>query len=536
MSRVTFVLSGSGGAAAVAASVLVPRVRDVAGPDLIDVVVPAVLIGCALLLAQRGRRWSASLLGTSGMVWCAVGIAAAVPGSLADGVLRLSVVPLALTVVAAATLPGGTPTQARAATVVSLAVAVSGGAGATTHMRLLFGAILIVVAALRLSVTGVVTVVHSRLAGMAVLLQSAFAVALVLLDRSLSASIVGPDAAADSVAVAMIVASLGVVRILDPDLLVRGTTRLARTATDRLGVESWLGELLGAPRLRITYPTTAGARVLENGDVAGSADGVPIASSDGDVVAWLDREVRIDAALRAGLVRLLATVGASARLRAAQLERSTELERSRARLAEAALGESVALERRLSTSVLPLLDAIEQRASLLPDPESVRARVDAAKAQVRSVSVGLAPVSGRGLAAALDDLAALAPDFVSVDLSALESDASERSPDVSEATVMWFAASEAVTNALKHAGGSRVHVHAIGPCALEVSDTGPGGADPEGSGPAGIRDRLAAVGGRLDVSSDADGTRVSIVVPGRIRAGAYTDAGLVATTTTARRS
>jgi signal transduction histidine kinase len=78
-----------------------------------------------------------------------------------------------------------------------------------------------------------------------------------------------------------------------------------------------------------------------------------------------------------------------------------------------------------------------------------------------------------------------------------------------------------------------VRVRATGPCVLEVSDTGPGGADAMGSGLAGIRDRLAAVGGRLDVSSNGNGTHVSITVPGRIRADAYPDVGLVATTPSA---
>jgi signal transduction histidine kinase len=533
MARVTLVLGGAAGASAVVASVLVPRVRVVPGPDPISVVVPVVLIGCALLLAQRGRRWTATLLGGSAMVWCAVGVASAVPGPLADDLLRLGVLPLALVVVAVVALPGGTPTATRAATVVALGVAVSGGAGATTHIRLLLGVLLIVVAAHRLVVSGFAAIAHSRLAGMAVLLQSAFGVALELLDPSLSGSIVGPDVAADSVAVGMAAAAFGVLRILDPDLLVRGTTRLARTSADRLGVESWLGDLLGAPRLRVTYPMPNGVRVLENGDVFTSAGGVPVASSEGQVVAWFDQDVVIDPALRVGLLRLLAIVGASARLRAAQKERSAELERSRARLAEAALGESVALEQRLSLSVLPYLDAIEGRAALLPDPDRVRARVDDARGQVRSISRGLAPVSGRGLAAALDGLASLAPDLVTVEVSALQTAASERAPDVSEATAMWFAATEAVVNALKHNGGSKVRVRATGTCALEVSDTGPGGADAMGSGLAGIRDRLAAVGGRLDVSSNENGTHVSIAVPGRIRADPYPDIGLVATTPSA---
>jgi signal transduction histidine kinase len=94
---------------------------------------------------------------------------------------------------------------------------------------------------------------------------------------------------------------------------------------------------------------------------------------------------------------------------------------------------------------------------------------------------------------------------------------------------MWFAAAEAVTNALKHVPGASVVVRASGPCCLEVVDHGPGGADPAGGGLAGIRDRVAAVGGRVEVASGHAGTRVTVTVPGRVRAGSYESGGLAAT-------
>ena len=95
---------------------------------------------------------------------------------------------------------------------------------------------------------------------------------------------------------------------------------------------------------------------------------------------------------------------------------------------------------------------------------------------------------------------------------------------------MWFATAEAVANALKYASGSPVSVRATGPCEVEVVDSGPGGADPDGSGLAGIRDRLAAVGGRVEIVSGPRGSRVSVEVPGRIRAGSYAGRGLATTT------
>jgi signal transduction histidine kinase len=50
---------------------------------------------------------------------------------------------------------------------------------------------------------------------------------------------------------------------------------------------------------------------------------------------------------------------------------------------------------------------------------------------------------------------------------------------------------------------------------IDVSDDGRGGAAPErGSGLRGLADRVTAVGGRLEVDSEADrGTRVMATIP-----------------------
>ncbi len=529
MGRRWLVAGGLVGAGVVVASIVVPSVEAFPGPDLFDVVLPLVLIGCSLLLADRGRYWAAALLGAAGALWCAVGVASALSGPLADAVQRLGLFPLAMVVIAAASLPGGTSTTTWAAIAVAVAAAVVGGSGATTHGRVLLGALLVVMSIHRLARAGFRGVTQFSLGMMVMLLQGGFGFVLVVLDPSLSTAIVSPAVAADAIALGMAAVAFGVLRILDPRLLVRATTGLARTPGDRLGVEAWLGDLLGAPHLRITYPTSVGDHVLENGEPWCSTGGIAVTDADDQIVACFDRLVVIDPFLRAGLLRILTTVGDSARLRAAQKLRSAELERSRTRLAEAAMNERVALERRLSLSVLPRLDAIGARSSLLPDPDGIGSRVDAARAQVLSVSRGLAPVDDRGLAAGLMGLASLAPDLVSVNVGALDQRAA-RVPDISESTALWFSVSEAVANALKHASGSAVCVRAVGPCALEVTDAGDGGADPTGSGIAGIRDRLAAVGGHLDVDSGVNGTRLTMSVPGRIRAGAYSDRGLVTTT------
>ncbi len=75
-----------------------------------------------------------------------------------------------------------------------------------------------------------------------------------------------------------------------------------------------------------------------------------------------------------------------------------------------------------------------------------------------------------------------------------------------------------VTNAAKHARASVVHVD-VGPTGdtlrLLVQDDGVGGADPSrGSGLVGLSDRVAAVGGRIEITSPpGGGTSLLVTIP-----------------------
>jgi signal transduction histidine kinase len=69
-------------------------------------------------------------------------------------------------------------------------------------------------------------------------------------------------------------------------------------------------------------------------------------------------------------------------------------------------------------------------------------------------------------------------------------------------------AAEAMTNAAKHAGATRIDVsirREAGRLVVEVADDGKGGADPAGSGLTGLRHRVEALDGRLDVTSPSGG-------------------------------
>jgi signal transduction histidine kinase len=82
----------------------------------------------------------------------------------------------------------------------------------------------------------------------------------------------------------------------------------------------------------------------------------------------------------------------------------------------------------------------------------------------------------------------------------------------------YYVVSEGLTNAAKHAHATAVHLHLEADARslrLSVHDDGVGGADPaRGSGLVGLRDRVEAVGGTMDVTSNAeDGTALVATMP-----------------------
>ncbi len=90
-------------------------------------------------------------------------------------------------------------------------------------------------------------------------------------------------------------------------------------------------------------------------------------------------------------------------------------------------------------------------------------------------------------------------------------------PERIESTA-YFAVSEALANVAKHSHASSAEVRLLGQpgrLVVEVGDNGRGGADPErGSGLTGLADRVAAVSGRLLLSSPGGGpTLVRVELP-----------------------
>ncbi|MCU4184774.1 sensor domain-containing protein [Acidiferrimicrobium sp. IK] len=160
------------------------------------------------------------------------------------------------------------------------------------------------------------------------------------------------------------------------------------------------------------------------------------------------------------------------------------------------------------------------RESFDADPERARALIgtahDEAKAalsELRDLVRGIHPavLSDRGLDAALSAVVARCP--VPVDLRV---ELPRRLPAPVESAA-YFVVTEALTNVARHSGATRASVSvAAGPASLvvDVRDDGHGGADPSGSGLAGLDARVRALEGWMTVISPPGGpTSVIVEIP-----------------------
>jgi len=118
-------------------------------------------------------------------------------------------------------------------------------------------------------------------------------------------------------------------------------------------------------------------------------------------------------------------------------------------------------------------------------------------------------LAGRGLADAVRAMAADSPLRVETHI-----DLPGRLSAPVEAAC-YLAVAEVLTNAAKHSEAREAQIcmsHSGSMLRIEVTDFGPGGADPSGgSGLAGVERRLATVDGILAISSPAGGPTIAVI-------------------------
>ena len=133
---------------------------------------------------------------------------------------------------------------------------------------------------------------------------------------------------------------------------------------------------------------------------------------------------------------------------------------------------------------------------------------------LRELSQGIHPaeLTAGGLSPALKALGRRSAVRVELDVPF-----DDRLPDHVEVAA-YYTVSEALTNASKHANATRVRVSLSiedDVLLLSIRDDGVGGADPRrGSGLTGLRDRIEALGGRIQIESQTgSGTVIEVEIP-----------------------
>jgi signal transduction histidine kinase len=295
-----------------------------------------------------------------------------------------------------------------------------------------------------------------------------------------------------------------------------------------------LAAALGDPSLEVGYWIPALQEFVDG-------DGLPLAmpAATGDrSVTVIEREgeqlgaLIHDPALD-DQTDLLEAVGAAAslameneRLHAEVRAQLEEVRASRVRIVEAADAERERVERdlhdgaqqRLVNLSLTLRMARDRLDGASPEAaasiDAAAAELRTALAELRELARGIHPaiLTEEGLAGALDSLAERSA--VPVVIGEVTE---ERLPPTVEATA-YYVVSEALANVAKHSGATQATVDAGvagGLLRVRVTDDGRGGAEPaRGSGLRGLSDRVAALGGSLEVESPSGrGTRVVAEIP-----------------------
>jgi signal transduction histidine kinase len=210
----------------------------------------------------------------------------------------------------------------------------------------------------------------------------------------------------------------------------------------------------------------------------------------------------------------------------ANAESRAELKASRARIITATDETRRRIERDLHDGIqqqlVSLLLELRSAEAILPaELEEFRthhARVErgleSVLTELQEISRGIHPaiLTNSGLGPALKTLARRSALPVELELRY-----QRRLPEDVEVAA-YYVVSEALANAAKHAHASVVTIDVVDQDAilkLAIRDDGVGGADPsQGTGLAGLADRIEALGGRLEiVSPPGSGTSLSIEIP-----------------------
>jgi len=319
-------------------------------------------------------------------------------------------------------------------------------------------------------------------------------------------------------------------------VLLAGLATLARqrtviTADRAVELGPALAHALNDPAFRIAvrapegdgWLTTSGVAMPAPHDGTGETTAI---SRDGIEIARIthDPSTLSDPAIRDAVITAVELEAHNVRLHADLDDQAATVALSRRRLLDAGIREREALGNRVQTDVLVRLNRLADEtrtvvAEDLPGDAADRLQhalsaLDAARGEIDDLARGVYPpkLASEGLVGALRDLAKHMP----TDVEVVAPESVSGGPDV-DAT-LYFLCAEALANSVRHANATSVRIdleRVDGNLTVAVDDNGVGGADPKrGTGLRGLRDRVEALGGRLEVQSGPEkGTRLVATIP-----------------------
>ncbi len=317
-----------------------------------------------------------------------------------------------------------------------------------------------------------------------------------------------------------------------------GLAEWVRAVPDVVTLRRAFADAFGDPTIQIALPAAgtpdgwvdpAGRRLVL--PEPGSGRSISEVRDGGRIVAVVvyDEALRADPELLAAGMAMAGVVFENQRLASEAQLATRELERSRRRIAAGAEQDRRRIERDLHDGAQQRLVALRIELELAADlvrsdpgrgasrVRELELEVDEALEELRSLAHGVYPplLADQGVVEALRAAARHSPIRVEVEAH----EVGRYPPEVESA--VYFCVLEALQNALKHAAGARrvavrLDGRARAELRLSVRDDGAGaqaGAIGPGVGITNMRDRLAAVGGDLEVSSTPG---VGTTVRGRV--------------------
>jgi signal transduction histidine kinase len=295
------------------------------------------------------------------------------------------------------------------------------------------------------------------------------------------------------------------------------------------GLATLLAETLGDPDLRIWRWDAAGSRhVTPDGSIAEVDEAsVPIVVVDGDdrlaTIVHRGSAAMDDPAIVAAVIEAVRLTALNERRQATQEFQLGELEAARGRLLVATDRQRAVTAARLRDEVVHFIEGagaeIRSIDGARNGPEAREAlgvaerELDASAGEILTLIGGFPPamLGGGGLVEALGGLAARCPLPVAI------AAAPDAIADSARETALFYVCSEALANAIKHAGANRISIDLYREdreLVVRIVDDGIGGARLGGFGLRGLADRLAAHGGRLRVDSPPGaGTTLTARIP-----------------------